>query len=69
MGVYTNPFSLTTGMIMGLTMPPVRGGRGRGAGGGEGGGGGLGYLVMMARWGGFMQAPMKSTTFSCRVCR
>lgn len=30
---------------------------------------GLGYLVIMARWGGFMQAPMKSTTFSCRVCR
>ena len=30
---------------------------------------GPGYLVMMARWGGFMQAPMKSTTFSCRVCR
>lgn len=27
------------------------------------------YLVMMARWGGLMQAPMKSTTFSCRVCR
>lgn len=27
------------------------------------------YLVMMARCGGLMQAPMKSTTFSCRVCR
>lgn len=26
------------------------------------------YLVMMARWGGAMQAPMKRTTFSCLVC-
>ena len=36
---------------------------------GKGEGAGPGYLVMMARWGGFMQAPMKSTTFSCLVCR
>lgn len=26
------------------------------------------YLVMMARWGGAMQAPMKRITFSCLVC-
>lgn len=30
--------------------------------------GGVAYLVIMARWGGFMQAPIKSTTFSCLVC-
>lgn len=33
---------------------------------------GVGYfcphLVMMARWGGAMHAPMKRTTFSCLVC-
>lgn len=49
--------------------PPERPRKQWGPRGKGGGGQGLGYLVMMARWGGFMQAPMKSTTFSCLVCR